>query len=223
MNGHKPTYVRVIPEAGMATIYTPHVGRSGGRHPALRTAEDNQRIAMRRAAFSLEATVRAHRCDTLATLTFREEPVGSDDTRRIWRNALRRSQPSSGDQFYAMVAERDSTKRLHLHVIGGRALMARLATNWETHGIVDVKSVAFKELGRVSEYMSKDFANPSRHFNRRYTALRGSKPLVECFEVDNHDAGIDLTNQFSECGPRQLPEHLSTPYGRLTRVLWIPS
>jgi len=222
MNGHKPTYVRVIPEAGMATVFTPHVGRSGGRHPALRTPEDNQRIAMRRAAFLLEATVRAHRCDTLATFTFKEEPPGADDTRRIWRNALRRSQPSSGDLFYAMVAEGGPTKRLHLHVLGRLELIERLAANWETHGIVHVRSVPFNELGRTSEYLSKDFANPNRLFSRRYTALRGSKPMVEPFEVADHDEGIQIVAAFSECAALERLEEMKLPFGQFTKLIWTP-
>lgn len=222
MNGHKPTYVKVVPAAGMATVFSPHVARSGGRLRTLRTPEDNQRIAMRRAAFSLEATVRAHRCDTLAGLTFKEEPLDADDTRRIWRNALRRSQPSSGDLFYAMVAEYGVTKRLHLHVLGQRELIERLAANWETHGIADVQSVPFNELGRTSEYLSKGFANPNRLFSRRYTALRGSKPTVEHFEVANHDEGIELITQFSESESRKLTEHLLLPHGKLTRTIWSP-
>jgi hypothetical protein len=222
MNGHKPTYVKVVPAAGMATVFTPHVGRSGGRLRILRTPEDYQRIAMRRAAFSLEATVRAHRCDAMAGLTFKDEPLRADDARRTWRNALRRSQPSSGDLFYAMVAERGSTKRLHLHVLGGQELIERLAASWEPHGIVDVKSVPFNELGRTSEYMSKEFADPNRPFSRRYTALRGSKPTVEHFEVANHDEGIELTTQFSEHDSSALTEHLLFPHGKLTRTLWSP-
>jgi len=222
MNGHKPTYVRVIPEAGMATVFTPHVGRSGGHRRTLRTPEDNQRIAMRRAAFSLEATVRAHRCDTLATLTFREEPPGADETRRVWRNALRRSQPSSGDLFYAMVAEYGLTKRLHLHVLGRLGLVERLAANWESHGIVDVRSVSFNELGRMSEYLSKGFANPNRLFSRRYTALRGSKPLVKQFEVADHDEGIHMVAAFSECASSECIDEMNLPYGHVTKMLWSP-
>jgi len=222
MNGHKPTYVKVVPTAGMATVFSPHVGRSGGYRRTLRTPEDNQRIAMRRAAFSLEATVRAHRCDTLATFTFKEEPPGADETRRVWRNALRRSQPSSGDLFYAMVAEGGPTKRLHLHVLGRLELVERLAANWDSQGFVDVRSVPFNELGRMSEYLSKDFANPNRLFSRRYTALRRSKPPVKQFEVANHDEGIELITQFSESESRELTEHLLLPHGKLTRTIWSP-
>ena len=222
MNGHKPTYVKVIPAAGMATIYSPHISRSGGHHPTFRTAEDNQRIAMRRAAFSLEATVRAHRCDTMVGLTFREEPTGSEDTRRIWRNSLRRSQPPSGDLFYAMVAERGTTKRLHLHVLSGRELIQRLALNWERHGIVKVDTVHFNELARVSEYMSKGFADPNRLFSRRYTALRGSKPKVEYFEVSSHEEGIQVVASFSELAPSECTEEMRLPYGQITKMLWSP-
>lgn len=222
MNGHKPTYVKVVPAAGMATVFSPHVGRSGGRLRTLRTPEDNQRIAMRRAAFSLEATVRAHRCDTAAGLTFREEPLSADDTRRIWRNALRRSQPSSGDLFYAMVAEYGPTKRLHLHVLGQRELIERLAANWETRGIVDVQSVPFNELGRTSEYLSKGFADPDRLFSRRYTALRGSKPTVEHFEVASHDEGIQLTSRFSACASKSSIDEMNLSYGHLTTMVWNP-
>lgn len=222
MNGQKPTYVKVIPEAGMATIYSPHISRSGGRHPTFRTAEDNQRIAMRRAAFSLEATVRAHRCDTMVGLTFKDEPLGPVDTRRIWRNALRRSQPSSGDLFYVMVAERGTTKRLHLHVLGGRELVERLAANWETHGMVKVDTVHISELARVSEYMSKGFADPNRLFSRRYTALRGSKPKVEYFEVSSHDEGIQVVASFSECAPSEYIDEMRLPYGQITKMLWSP-
>ena len=222
MNGQKPTYVKVIPDAGMATVFSPHVGRSGGRLRTLRTPEDNQRIAMRRAAFSLEATVRAHRCDTMVGLTFKDEPLGPVDTRRIWRNALRRSQPSSGDLFYAMVAERGTTKRLHLHVLGGRELVERLAANWETHGIVKVHTVHFNELARVSEYMSKDFADPNRLFSRRYTALRGSKPKVEYFEVSSHDEGIQVVASFSECALSECIDEMRLPYGHITKMLWSP-
>jgi hypothetical protein len=222
MNGYKPTYVKVVPAAGMATVFSPHAGRSGGRLRTLRTPEDNQRIAMRRAAFSLEATVRAHRCDTLGGLTFREEPLYADDTRRIWRNALRRSQPSSGDLFYAMVAERGATKRLHLHVLGRRELIERLAAEWETHGIVKVETVPFDELARVSEYMSKGFADPSRLFSRRYTALRGSKPTVERFEVSSHEEGLELIAELSSCTVSVSDEKMLLPFGRLTKTLWTP-
>jgi len=222
MNGHKPTYVKVVPTAGMATVFTPHVGRSGGHRRTIRTPEGNQRIAMRRAAFSLEATVRAHRCDTLATFTFKEEPLSADETRRVWRNALRRSQPSSGDLFYAMVAEGGPTKRLHLHALGRLELIERLAANWDSQGIVDVWSVPFNELGRMSEYLSKDFANPDRLFSRRYTALRGSKPTVEPFEVANHDEGIQIVAAFSECAPSECVDEMRLPYGHITKILWSP-
>lgn len=222
MNRHKPTYVRVVPTAGMATVFSPHVGRSGGHRRTLRTPEDNQRIAMRRAAFSLEATVRAHRCDTLATFTFKEEPPGADDTRRIWRNALRRSQPSSGDLFYAMVAEGGTTKRLHLHVLGRLELVERLAANWESQGIVDVRSVPFNELGRMSEYLSKDFANPNRLFSRRYTALRGSKPPVKSFEVSSHEEGLAVVAELSSCTSSTSEEKMLIPFGQFTKTLWSP-
>ena len=222
MNGHQPTYVKVVPAAGMATVFSPHVARSEERLRTLRTPEDNQRIAMRRAAFSLEATVRAHRCDTAAGLTFKQEPLSADDTRRIWRNALRRSQPLSGDLFYAMVAEYGPTKRLHLHVLGQRELIERLAANWETHGIVKVDTVPFNELGRTSEYMSKGFANPDRLFSRRYTALRGSKPTVEHFEVSSHEEGLQIVASIDECALRACSDEMTLPYGHLTKMSWIP-
>jgi hypothetical protein len=220
MNGDKPTYVKVVPAAGMATVFTPHVGRSGGRLRILRTPEDYQRIAMRRAAFSLEATVRAHRCDAMAGLTFKEEPLRADDARRIWRNALRRSQPSSGDLFYVMVAERGSTKRLHLHVLGGLKLIERLESNWKRHGLFHAESIPFEDLSRVSEYMAKNFANPNRPFSRRYTALRGSKPTVEHFEVSSHEEGLEIIAELSSYISRISEEQMHLPHGRLTKILW---
>lgn len=82
----------------------------------------------------------------------RFEPSGPDEVRRIWRNALRRSQPSSGDLFYAMVAEGGGTKRPHLHVAAGQELIERLVSSWKVHGFADVESVPFTKLGRVSKF-----------------------------------------------------------------------
>ena len=222
MNGHGPTYVKTIWEAGMGSVFTPHIGRSGGRAPTLRTVEDYQRIAARRAAFLFQATLRVHACNTLATLTFRDEPLCPDEIRRIWRNALRRSQPSLGDLFYAMVAEGGATKRPHLHVAAGQELIERLVSSWRVHGLADVESVPFTKLGRVSEYMSKDFANPDRLFSRRYTALRGSKPKVERFEVSSHEEGLELIAELSSCSLSVSDEKMLLPFGRLTKTLWTP-
>jgi hypothetical protein len=124
--------------------------------------------------------------------------------------------------FYVMVAERGSTKRLHLHVLGGQELIGQLASNWEKHGIVEVDTVPLKDLGRVSEYMSKGFSNPDRLFSRRYTALRGSKPTVEYSEVSSHEEGIQIVASISECSPRECRDEMNLPYGHLTKMLWSP-
>ena len=222
MNRSATTFVKVIPAAGMASVYSPHVGRSRGHYPIVRTKEDHQRIAMRRAQFALEATIRAHRCDTFVTLTFRDLPAGASEIREMWKKVLRRSQPSTGDLFYAMVAAGDSKTRPNLHVHAGYELIERLEPNWSKYGFVDVKSVAFNDLGRTSEYIAKDFGNPTRPFSRRYTALRGSKPKVELFEVSNHHDGLDVAARFSECATNEVTEDIRLPFGHLTKVVWSP-
>ena len=222
MNRSATTFVKVIPAAGMASVYSPHVSRSRGHYPIVRTKEDHQRIAMRRAQFALEATIRAHRCDTFATLTFRDLPAGASGIRETWKKVLRRSQPSTGDLFYVMVAESDSVTRPNLHVLAGHELIERLAPNWSNLGFVDIKSVAFNDLGKISEYIAKDFGKPSRLFSRRYTALRGSKPKSECSQVSSYGEGIEVIASASSCSPILTEEQMLSPFGRFLKVHWHP-
>lgn len=222
MNRSATTFVKVIPAAGMASVYSPHVSRSRGHYPIVRTKEDHQRIAMRRAQFALEATIRAHRCDTFATLTFRDLPAGASEIRETWKKVLRRSQPSTGDLFYAMVAEAGPHTRPHLHVVTGSDLAESLSAEWKPYGEPEVVALSFDEFGRVSEYLSKGFASPERLFSRRYTALRGSKPKMELFEVSNHHDGLDRAAQFSECATNEVTEDIRLPFGHLTKVVWSP-
>ena len=74
----------------------------------------------------------------------------------------RRSQPSTGDLFYAMVAEAGPHTRPHLHVVTGRDPAESLSAEWEPYGEPKVEARSFDELGRVSEYLSKGFASPQR-------------------------------------------------------------
>jgi hypothetical protein len=74
----------------------------------------------------------------------------------------------------------------------------------------------------MSEYLSKDFANPNRLFSRRYTALRGSKPPVTSFEVSSHEEGIQIVASISSCAPSKCTDEMNLPYGHTTKMLWSP-
>ena len=222
MNGQKPTYVKVIPEAGMATIYTPNQGRSGDIRRVVRSAADHRQLSKSRAQKNLEAYGRAHHCDSLVTLTYVSVPNDPDEVRHHWKKVLRQSQPAGRHLPYAMVAEASKDTRLNLHVMTKAALAEALRSNWSHHGHVDVQAVPFSDLGAVAEYMAKDFAKSKRLFPRRFTALRGSKPIVERYEVSDYDEGLEIVANFGACAVATKSEEMKLPFGQFVKVFWIP-
>jgi len=222
MNTNVPTYVKVIPAAGMATIYTPNRGRSGDIRRVGRTAADHRRLSKSRDQKNLEAYGRAHHCDSLVTLTYASAPTDRDEVRHDWKKVLRQSQPAGRYVPYAMVAEASKDTRVHLHVMTKVALAEPLSCKWAHHGHVDIASVPFADLGALAEYMAKDFDKSNRLFTRRFTALRGSKPLVERYEVSDYDEGFELVSNFGACAIVKKSEEMKLPFGQFTKVLWIP-
>ena len=222
MNIKVPTYVRVIPAAGMATIYTPNRGRSGDIRRVVRTAADHRQLSKSRDQKNLEAYGRAHDCDSFVTLTYASVPNHPNEVRHDWKRVLRQSQPVGRYLPYAMVAEESEDTRLNLHVMTKVALAEPLSSNWSHHGHVDVQSVPFTDLGAVAEYMAKDFAKPNRLFTRRFTALRGSKPLVERYEVSDFDEGFEIVSNFGACAIVKKSEEMKLPFGQFTKMIWAP-
>ena len=222
MNTNVSTYVKVIPEAGMATIYTPNRGRSGDIRRVIRTAADHRRLSKSRDQKNLEAYGRSHHCDSLVTLTYASVPNDPNEVRQDWKKVLRQSQPAGRYLPYAMVAEASKDARVHLHVMTKVALAEPLSCNWSHHGHVDVQSIPFTDLGAVAEYMAKDFAKPNRLFTRRFTALRGSKPLVERYEVSDFDEGFEIVSNFGSCAIITKSEEMELPFGQFAKMHWTP-
>ncbi len=222
MNTNVSTYVKVIPEAGMATIYTPNRGRSGDIRRVSRTAADHRQLSKSRDQKNLEAYGRSHHCDSLVTLTYGSVPNSPNEVRQDWKKVLRQSQPAGRCIPYAMVAEASKDTRVHLHVMTKVALAETLSCNWSHHGHVDIQSIPFTDLGAVAEYMAKDFAKPNRLFTRRFTALRGSKPLVERYEVSDFDEGFEIVANFGACATVERSDEMKLPFGQFTKIIWTP-
>ncbi len=213
--------VRFYADSGMACINMPRVGR-GSAVPATPHDElGNQRSAARRNQKNLILLVRSARPTHFVTLTF-ATPTEVIDASRAW-NQITAKRRKHLKGFYVRVIEYSEEKNLHFHVLCSATISDYLTANW-SHGFVDVKRVAFKDLDKICAYMAKDFDNPNRPMRRRFVASKGSKPRCDEIQFDSMDDALEGVAKLSSLSLVALDVDIyKTSFGSFGDVRWNPN
>lgn len=212
--------VRMYAESGMAYIVKPRVGRGQRVETMSRDAEDNQRIAAHRNRRNLILLARKNRPTHFVGLTF-SKPTEPREALSAWLELAGRWRKRFRG-FYVRVGEVSDEENLHFHVLCSQEVAEYLQVNW-IHGWVKSQKVPFQDLGSICSYMSKDFANSNRPFQRRYVASKGAKPKFEELHYDTMEDALDGVADMSQHLPDDLDISLSqTPFGEFGEVAWNP-
>jgi hypothetical protein len=213
--------VRFYAESCMAYIVRPRVGRDRRGASAPHDELDNQRIAANRNKRNLILMVRKNQPSHFVTLTF-SVPTEATEATKAW-NVLAGKWRKRFHGFYVRVGEISAEKNLHFHVLCSQDVAEYIHVNW-THGFVDSQKVHFSDLGRICTYMSKDFANPNRPFQRRYVASIGAKPKFEELQYDTMNDALDGVAEMSQDARSALDVSLTqTSFGEFGEVTWHPT
>ena len=213
--------VRFYADSCMAYIVLPRVGRDRRGVSAPHDELDNQRIAANKNKRNLILIVRKNQPSHFVTLTF-SVPTEAAEATKAW-NILAGKWRKRFHGFYVRVGEISAEKNLHFHVLCAQEVAEYLKVNW-THGFVDAQKVDFLDLGRICTYMSKDFANPNRPFQRRYVASKGAKPKFEEMQYDTMNDALDGVAEMSQDARSALDVSLTqTTFGEFGEVSWHPT
>jgi len=213
--------VRFYADSCMAYIVRPRVGVDR-RVPSVPHDEiDNQRIAASRNRRNMILMVRSNRPTCFVTLTF-AEPTEPKDATNAW-NSLAGKWRRRFKGFYVRVGEVSAEKNLHFHVLCSKSVAEFLSANW-IHGFVDIRTVSFRDLEKICNYMSKDFSNLNRPFQRRYVASKGSKPNFDEMHFDTIDDALEGVAELSPLPLAALNVSvLQTNFGAYGVVKWNPN
>jgi len=212
--------VRFYAESCMAYIVRPRVGRDHRTAAAAHDEADNQRIAANKNRRNLILMVRKNQPSHFVTLTFSTQTEASVAT-KAW-NLLAGKWRKRFLGFYVRVGEVSEEKNLHFHVLCSQDVAEYLQVNWK-YGFVDSQKVDFSDLGRICTYMSKDFANPNRPFQRRYVASKGAKPKFEEMQFETMNEALDGVADMSRDVLSSLDVSvLQTTFGEYGEVTWNP-
>lgn len=212
--------VRFYAESCMASIIRPRVGRCRQSLSVRNDELDNQRIAASRNKRNLKLLVRKNRPTHFVTLTF-STPTEVFTAAKRW-NQLAGKWRRRFRGFYVRVGEISSEKNLHFHVLCSKDVADYLKTNW-TYGFVDSRKIKFSDLDKVCNYISKDFANPNRPFQRRFVASKGSRPKFEELQFATVKDALDGVAEMRHDSLSALDVSLSqTSFGEYGEVTWNP-
>jgi hypothetical protein len=204
----------------MAYIARPRVGRDRRTASAPHDEFDNQRIAASRNKRNLKLLVRKNQPTHFVTLTF-TVPTEATGATKAW-NHIAGKWRKRFRGFYVRVGEISDEKNLHFHVLCSQDVAEYLQVNW-MHGFVDSNKVHFQDLGRICTYMSKDFANPNRPFQRRYVASKGAKPKFEELQFETMDEALGGVADMSQDTLSALDVSISrTTFGEFGEISWNP-
>jgi hypothetical protein len=213
--------VRFYAESCMAYIVRPRIGRDRRGVSAPHDELDNQRIAANKNKRNLILIVRKNQPSHFVTLTF-SVPTEAAEATKAW-NILAGKWRKRFQGFYVRVGEISAEKNLHFHVLCSQNVAEYIHVNW-THGFVDSQKVHFSDLGRICTYLSKDFANPNRPFQRRYVASIGAKPKFEELHYDTMNEALDGVAEMSQDARYALDVSLTqTTFGEFGEVSWHPT
>ena len=212
--------VRFYEESSMACIVQPRVGRDHRTASVPHDELGNQRIAASRNKRNLTLVVRKNKPTHFVTLTF-AKPTESKDAAKAW-NQIAGKWRRHFQGFYVRVAEISEEKNLHFHVLCSQEVAEYLQVNWR-HGFVDSQKVHFSDFGKICTYMSKDFADKNRPFQRRFVASKGSKPKFQEMQFETMTDALDAVAEMSQDTLLALDVTLSqTSFGEYGEVTWNP-
>ena len=213
--------VRFYAESCMAYIVRPRVGRDRRGPTSVHDEVDNQRISGNRNKRNLVLLVRKNKPTHFVTLTF-AVPSDALEAAKSW-NKIAGKWRKRFSGFYVRVGEISDERNLHFHVLCSQDVAEYLQVNWK-HGFVDSQKVGFCDLGKICSYMSKDFANPNRPFQRRYVASKGAKPKFEELQYDTMNDALDGVAEMSQDARSSLDVSLTqTTFGEFGEVTWHPT
>jgi hypothetical protein len=212
--------VRFYAESCMAYIVRPRVGRDRRGPTSVHDEVDNQRISGNRNKRNLVLLVRKNKPTHFVTLTF-AVPSDALEAAKSW-NKIAGKWRKRFNGFYVRVGEISDEKNLHFHVLCSQDVAEFLQVNWR-HGFVDSHKVRFGDLGKICSYMSKDFANPNRPFQRRYVASKGAKPKFEEMQYETMNEALDGVADMSRDALSALEvSRRQTTFGEYGEVTWNP-